>query len=425
MADTKINPNAETPFYKGSAVNSDTTPASRKGLQKTMRHSDEKLLNEFQKNEVGKKHHQDSLAALDQRTSPQIDTSALPAVAETIAFFEGKGKNRSPSLHKPKLTKPKLAAPVAKNAAVAAAAEPVAKETDLPPAAPEQKDIFSVMPTTTPAAIAMENAARAIENFFNDWFIKPFKQLFGLEELVPQGEFEVTPFTRFAEARYNEYMEKLEKELEKIQERAKEAQTQAVDQKSLTIFLRQKWIQLIVMQIKHQEEQIEAITDLVTQKQLMIQERQKKHCKTSETMSEKEEQLKPLEWINKAATATHFVAAGLCGAIFIASVAMTALSGGVLAPAAMAGIGAFSGIVGGVANVVGGSVNIRQADLNYDLNVLIGMLQKWQHEDECDTKEIEEEMQELTLKLESIQKHWEDLIYVAKMQHQVITMSMR
>lgn len=405
MLDKKIDSPTNRMVYEDLATkshlpNSDSIPLSRSDLQAESQKSHQKINKEFHQQYVDKKQYQDTLVSFDAHSAPQIDTSQLSAASKSSTFFEDLHKQQMPNFNKPVLQKP--------DALVAGSTRSLFK---------------------APAVSASSKESSLLDNLhhlFDDWVVKPFKKLFGSDE--PTTQVDIARLPAYDTEKFAEYIEKLEKELNDIQERAKENFEQMQDIKSRSHFFRLQWIRLVKAQIQFQEQQMAAMTEMISQKQLLIQERQKEHSQLHRTTAEKEEQMKPLAWIEKNAAITQIVTATVAGAITFASIAASfATLGASLAvlPTIPTAVGGFAATVGGVAAAVKGGAQWHKANLTYDLEQSIAQLKAWQHADDCDTEEIEKETKELSLKLESIQKLWEDLIHSAQMQHEVIMKSLR
>jgi|GEM_PF-4417404 len=413
-------PFQESAITKSTYVQSDVIPEARSDLKVSMGSSDKKILKEFQQIQADKKHYEKTLVSFDDK-STTIDSTELRPVEETIEFFERlKGQQQTPEQLTSKKLSVKLPSPMGMGQPLQIAKM---KATNDSAVSDKALVVAKALPTQPTKASILD----AVNDFFQEWIVQPFKKLFGLEDAPKIAELEISPYRRMAETRHAEFLEKFEKELEKMQERITEEVAKSKDVKSQEVFLRLQWIRLVKMMIEYQEEQMKAISDMVMHQQMKMQDRQKETTRMNDSLSDTEDRMKPMAWIGDTASTVRLVAGSISGAMFVASCAITAMTGGfgAVPMAAIAGIGAFSSVVGSIANAADGFATIRKGSLQYDFDQLIGKLQSWQHEDDCISTAIEEEMNDLALKLDVVQKLWDDLIQNAKRTDQVMSKTHR
>jgi len=413
-------PFQESAITKSTYVQSDVIPEARSDLKVSMGSSDKKILKEFQQIQADKKHYEKTLVSFDDK-STTIDSTELRPVEETIEFFERlKGQQQTPEQLTSKKLSVKLPSPMGMGQPLQIAKM---KATNDSAVSDKALVVAKALPTQPTKASILD----AVNDCFQEWIVQPFKKLFGLEDAPKIAELEISPYRRMAETRHAEFLEKFEKELEKMQERITEEVAKSKDVKSQEVFLRLQWIRLVKMMIEYQEEQMKAISDMVMHQQMKMQDRQKETTRMNDSLSDTEDRMKPMAWIGDTASTVRLVAGSISGAMFVASCAITAMTGGfgAVPMAAIAGIGAFSSVVGSIANAADGFATIRKGSLQYDFDQLIGKLQSWQHEDDCISTAIEEEMNDLALKLDVVQKLWDDLIQNAKRTDQVMSKTHR
>jgi len=393
--------------------NLDIAPLDRKDLQQGIQQTDKKLIGEIQKKEAEKKYYKDHQVSFDSKSSPKIDTGALPSVPATIEFFEG--------LNKPQLPQPKLSPlPQPKKEVTRA---PMSMQKTEPTSTALVKSSEAEMAVAEPTE-AVAFAAQA-KNFFAgwfdwinfDWLTNPINYLLTGKESAEEDLSKLASLTPCCPEKLAEYIAQLARLCEEMRESSKADDEKKSEEKGEAIYQVALWIKLIMKQILYQEQRLKEISEFVSFKQDRVQEAQKKHARISESMHDNEKRQKTLAWINKGTTAAQWTAGILSAGLLVASFATPA--GAITAFAAFTGA---VGVFGGLASVVDGATRCSRANLDYDLDVMNAQMGEWSHQDDANNQEIEELMKDLTAALKTIQNHWAQLEQIERSQNATMKM---
>lgn len=347
--------------------NTDIAPFEREDLQKGIKQGDKKLLQDLQKKEAQKKYYSDTLVSFGPETSAVIDTNALPSVKKSIEYYE--------SLKRPKLPEPKLS------------------EAD----------------SKVPTGNLFERFINSLKSFFSRKGASS-KERQEIEEIVSLSSGALEKIAEIFAKMEAKDLERMNARREGIEEDEREDQEKKMRSKEDDIYESALWIKLLAAQIQYQEEKLKSLAERVDFKQEQATDSRKEYAAISDKMEEKERKMKPAAWIKAGATAAQVLAGGVSTVLLIASLAVP--GGAFAAPVALkVALGAISGISG----IAKGATQIYQADIEHDLNVMMGKLKEWRHEDEQKSRVIEEMMKSLSEAMKTIQSHWDEIGQLAKM----------